>query len=207
MAGTVEILDATLTPTKQELARKWLGHFTELGSYRMADPGGEVGIETLIGEDEDGRLVQLPVTYRDAELDAVHTLDTIEHSVLGTRYVSNALGDPVAVSEIIRTILQADKGAQRSDGKPAALAIYGSGADEDVSVGEVTLEEVTRQRVVGEVEINFQPFPFVLRVPHLLVPVGHPSKGHQVSRLRLMGVTAEQPHRELLLAELSWRSE
>lgn len=201
MAGIAEILDATLVPTKGELAKKWLGHFTELGSYRFVDPDGEVGIEVLVGEDLDGRLVQLPVTYRSHQLDPVHTLDTMEHSELGKRYVSNALGDPVAVREFIRTIIEADTGAQRSDGKPAALEVKGSGASEEVTVGEVTLQEVTRQRVVGEVELDFQPYRFVLRVPHLLVPVANPGTGHQVSRLRITGVRNE---RELLIAELSW---
>lgn len=201
MAGIAEIQQATITPTKSELANKWLGHYRELGSYRFVDPQDEVGIEVLVGYDLDDRLVQLPVTYRSEELDPTHTLATMEHSVLGTRYVSNALGDPVAVQEFIRTIIEADTGAQRSDGKPAALEVKGSGASEEVAVGEVTLHEVTRQRAVGEVELDFQPHRFVLRVPHLLVPLGNPGTGHQVSRLR---ITGRKDERELLVAELSW---
>jgi hypothetical protein len=201
MAGIAEIQQATITPTKSELANKWLGSYRELGSYRFVDPQNEVGIEVLVGYDLDDRLVQLPVSYRSEELDPAHTLATMEHSVLGTRYVSNALGDPVAVREFIRTIVEADTGAQRSDGKPAALEVQGSGISDEVTLGEVVLQEVTRQRAVGEVEIDFQPHRFVLRVPHLLVPVGNPGTGHQVSRLR---ITGKKDERELLVAELSW---
>ncbi|HKM24427.1 MAG TPA: hypothetical protein VJY40_02155, partial [Corynebacterium sp.] len=121
MSGEALIYDAELDPTKEDIAARYAGIVTLLGSYRLVDPDGEVGIEVLIGSDLDGRGVQLPLTYRSSELDDSHTLIEVDHSVLGRRYVSNALGDPVAVTQIIRTILEGDDGATRSDGVPAAL--------------------------------------------------------------------------------------
>lgn len=133
MSGISIIENAVLKPTKREVAEQWLGYFEHIGSYRFVDPDGQVGIESLIGFDLDRRLVQMPVTYRSAEFDAEHTLTTMDHSVLGTRYVSNAMGDPVAVREYIRVILEADNGAQRSDGKVSVLDVRGSGNREENS--------------------------------------------------------------------------
>ncbi len=96
---------ATLTPTKLELAAAWLdrqglgGGDVELaGSYRFDDPAGEVGIEALLVR----RAVQvfhLPFTYRAAPLAEAeaHLITTLEHSVLGRRWVYDAAGDPVAL--------------------------------------------------------------------------------------------------------------
>jgi hypothetical protein len=39
---------------------------TRLGSYRSDDPDGEVGIETHLLGPADGRVLQVPLTYRGA---------------------------------------------------------------------------------------------------------------------------------------------
>lgn len=174
MAGVAEIFDAVLKPTKQELGTQWLGYFDPLGSYRFVDPNGEVGIESLIGRDPDDRLVQLPLTYRAEEFNPEITLSTMEHSVLGKRWVSNALGDPVAVKEYLRTILEADTGASFSDGTRPALDVVGTGSEEVPELGEVKVWESTRQRCRGEVECNGRKRSFILYVPALLVPVATP---------------------------------
>lgn len=113
MSGVAEILDAEITPSKAEAARNWWPGFEELGAFRLVDPEGEVGIEFLIGRDGIDRLIQLPVTYRSEPL-ADGQVATIEHSVLGTRYVAKALSDPVAVGEVVRVILAGDTEAERS---------------------------------------------------------------------------------------------
>ncbi|AHI21529.1 CG0192 family protein [Corynebacterium vitaeruminis] len=202
-----KIEQATLTPTKQEVANKWLGGFRHIGSYRLVDPEGEVGIEALIGFDADDRLIQIPFSYRSKELDPHHTLGTIEHSVLGTRYVSNALGDPVAVAEFIRTIVDGGQGATFSNGTQPALEIQGSGqreGDPALEIGEVTLREVTRQRAVGWAKVNGKNRGFILRMPQILVPEWHLSRGHSVSPLRITGHTPDDPAHPLVVAELGW---
>lgn len=97
---------ATLNPTKEELIATWAptrpwgppaGDALELiGSYRFDDPEGRVGMETHIATAGDV-LFQVPLTYRDEPLaggeDALIT--TMEHSVLGTRWVYDGLRDPV----------------------------------------------------------------------------------------------------------------
>jgi maltokinase-like protein len=97
---------ATLTPTKLELAAAWLdrqglggsGQVELAGSYRFDDPAGEVGIEALLVR-RGGEVFHLPVTYRGAPLGGAedYLVTTMEHSVLGHRWVYDAAGDPVAL--------------------------------------------------------------------------------------------------------------
>lgn len=70
-----------------------------LGAYRYDDPGGEVGIEGFLVR-RSGLVFHLPVTYRGAPLDGAesHLITTMEHSVLGRRWVYEAAGDPVALA-------------------------------------------------------------------------------------------------------------
>lgn len=97
---------ATITPTKAELIAEWSptqawGPSADvaqdvIGSFRFDDPDGRVGIETHLVRAADA-LYQVPLTYRDepaAEL-ADALISTMEHSVLGTRWVYDGLRDPV----------------------------------------------------------------------------------------------------------------
>ena len=68
MSGEALIYDAELNPTKDDIAARYAGIVTLLGSYRLVDPEEEVGIEILIGTDLDGRGVQLPLTYRSGDV-------------------------------------------------------------------------------------------------------------------------------------------
>ena len=98
---------ATITPTKLELA-DGLARPARAGrrggrgdarcSYRFDDPDGKVGIEALLVR-RGGEVFHLPVTYRGAPLDGAeaHLITTMEHSVLGRRWVYDAAGDPVAL--------------------------------------------------------------------------------------------------------------
>jgi Maltokinase N-terminal cap domain len=135
---------ATLTPSKLELLAAWLpsrswfhdgGELTRLGSYRFDDPADEVGIEVMIVQ--SGELVfQIPLTYRGAPLVGaeMHLLGTMQHSVLGPRWIYDGCGDPVAVRALITAMVT---GASQSDVEvesegqmvtmPPSVVVRGSG--------------------------------------------------------------------------------
>ena len=78
MSGVAKMYDTTIIPSKEEVARNWAGSVELTGSYRLVDTvGEEVGIEVLIATDLDGRLVQIPFTYRPSEINPEQTLATI----------------------------------------------------------------------------------------------------------------------------------
>lgn len=205
MSGIAQIYDAELDPTKEHVAQRFGGFVTLLGSYRLVDPAGEVGIEVLVGTDFDGRVVQLPLTYRGAEADPRHTLTELEHSVLGRRWVSNALGDPVAVAQFIRTILTGDDGAEFSDGTPPVLDILGSGDSADVEIADVELTEVTRQRAIGTVRVDDRLRGFKLLMQRVPGTMERINRGHNTTRLHLAGWLPARRDARRVLAELHWR--
>lgn len=137
MAGTAIIHQATLTPSKAELLASWLptqewftgNEVADLLAYRFVDPEGEVGIETFLVVDETGQRWQVPVTYRGAELPeaANGLINTMEHSVLGTRWVYDALFDPTYRAELVRTVLDGDHEAALSTGRQPTVQAHGTG--------------------------------------------------------------------------------
>ncbi|MBG7698008.1 1,4-alpha-glucan branching protein [Streptomyces sp. MC1] len=110
----------TIKPTKVELLTEWLPTrpwyrggaapvLERSGGFRLDDPEGEVGIEFLVVTDTatPGRTAYLvPFTYRGAPLEgAEHALvGTMEHGVLGTRWVYDGCHDPVLVTELLSLI-------------------------------------------------------------------------------------------------------
>ena len=109
---------ATITSGKLDALTAWLpgrswldgadvSTLTQVGSYRFDDPAGAVGIETLLVRTADGRLLQLPLSYRSAPLtgaeDALVT--TMEHSVLGSRWAYDGCADPVSMHALATAIL------------------------------------------------------------------------------------------------------
>lgn len=140
---------AEIRPSKLELVRDWApgqpwfdrgAHtgFAALAAYRFDDPEGEVGIETLLLRMTDGDVVQIPLTYRGAPLVGAEPwlITTMQHSVLGDRWVYDGTGDPAylaAVATAARTggvqaelIVEIDGEAVRRE--PTAL-VAGSGTD------------------------------------------------------------------------------
>lgn len=118
--------EATISPRKDELVGPWLPtrpwwdgetERTPVGSFRLDDPAGEVGMECFLFGSASGSTLFVPVTYRDAPLPGseVGLLGTMEHSVLGTRYVYDACADPVFVATVLNTI--------RSGGRHADLLL------------------------------------------------------------------------------------
>lgn len=114
--------DATLTPTKLELLSEWIGgqrwysskgrapRLRRLWSWRLDDPAGEVGIETLLVVDTSGDLpvvYQVPLTYRGAPLPGAEEalVGTTEHSVLGRRWVYDGPRDPVYAAQLAQLVM------------------------------------------------------------------------------------------------------
>ena len=138
---------ATLTPTKQELLEEWMPYqpwsikgveLTMLGSYRLDDPEGEVGLQGMLFRTADGSRVQhVPLTYRGAPLEGAdeHLVGTTEHSVLGKRWVYDGFFDPIFVNVLAATAVGGQPGAEENfeiDGEKVvrepSVRVQGSGA-------------------------------------------------------------------------------
>ncbi|MGW7125139.1 maltokinase N-terminal cap-like domain-containing protein [Streptomyces sp. NPDC054901] len=108
----------TLTPTKVELLAAWLPsrpwyrattaapELAKAGGFRLDDPEGEVGIEFLVvtdGSDGSAPAYLTPLTYRGAPLDGAEAalLGTMEHGVLGKRWVYDGAHDPALVGQLL----------------------------------------------------------------------------------------------------------
>jgi hypothetical protein len=151
------IHQATLTPTKLELLEAWLpgrswypgGDATGLkrvGAARFDDPAGAVGVEIFLVKTPDGPLTQVPMTYRAAPLDGAGEwlIGTTEHSALGTRWVYDAVADPVFVAEAVRAIRtgghEAAEYLETPDGPVAReplMSLRGSGTQATGSPAEI----------------------------------------------------------------------
>lgn len=151
---------ATITPTKLEMLTAWLPTqswfgdgdpvLEQLGAYRFDDPEGEVGIETFLLRDTSGRTLQVPVTYRAAPLEGADDwlICTMQHSVLGQRWVYNAEGDPVYTAALTRAILTGGTHAElerevdgRRERVEPTAAVRGSGSP-DAEVGPVEIDVI-----------------------------------------------------------------
>jgi hypothetical protein len=108
---------AELRPTKLELLEEWLpgkpwfadlvaAPLRKVGSYRFDDPAGEVGVETMIVS-AGNTTVQVPLTYRARPLAGAEPwlVGTMQHSVLGPRWVYDACADPVYVTALAASIM------------------------------------------------------------------------------------------------------
>ncbi|RYJ01781.1 MAG: hypothetical protein EON52_20830 [Actinomycetales bacterium] len=152
--------DATLVPSKRELIAAWLPgqpwaeglpELRPFGSYRIDDPDGEVGVEGILLRSADGStVVHVPLTYRAAPLEGAeaHLVGTTEHSVLGTRWVYDATGDPLFAAVVADTIATAATGAEEyfeQDGEKVTREPTVQVAGSSGGPGEVVVV-----RVVGE---------------------------------------------------------
>jgi hypothetical protein len=145
---------ADIVPSKKQLVRSWLPSrpwadgvtkVKVVAGYRFDDPAGEVGIETIVWRTPDDVLLQVPFTYRAAPLAGAeeHLIGTMEHTVLGQRWVYDGCGDPVWAAALVSTVLTGGTQAQvvyERDGElvqaPARLPVRGSGSP-DATVPEV----------------------------------------------------------------------
>ena len=138
---------AELTPSKTELLDGWAplqpwfvgdpGRALEsVAAFRFDDPDGEVGVETLLVRAGGGPTLQVPLTYRAVPLDGGESgfIGTMEHSVLGKRWVYDGAQDPVyvlttaaaALSGGHQAALYIDIDGERVERQPSAR-VMGSG--------------------------------------------------------------------------------
>jgi hypothetical protein len=128
------IYAAELRPSKLELVQAWAptqpwfrgsadAELEIVDAYRLDDPAGEVGIETLLISVGDGSVVQIPLTYRGATLEGgeAHLITTMEHSILGDRWVYDGAGDPVYLATTATAV--------STGGTQAELLVSADGSD------------------------------------------------------------------------------
>ncbi|QWS33334.1 CG0192-related protein [Curtobacterium aetherium] len=143
------IHEATLRPGKLEALGAWLpdqpwsgvaagSAVEQVARFRFDDPAGEVGVETYLVRVGDGPVLHVPLTYRGAPLAGAEAflVTEMEHSVLGHRWVYDAVGDPVYADVLRRAIAtgghEAELERASGDGTFAKEgAAAGSGTDAD----------------------------------------------------------------------------
>lgn len=124
---------AQLSPSKSEIlvawvpTQPWAGNpagLERIGTYRFDDPDGEVGIETHLLATTDGRTLQVPLTYRGAPLAGAEDslVATMDHSVLGPRWVYDACADPVYIGALVTTIATGGGAAELVDADTGAVS-------------------------------------------------------------------------------------
>ncbi|MFT4468569.1 CG0192-related protein [Arthrobacter sulfonylureivorans] len=168
------IYDAVLEPSKQDLLKTWLpeqpwfqelgtdaAELEHLGAFRFDDPAGEVGMETHLLS-AAGRVVHVPLTYRGAPLPGAEEFlaGTMEHSVLGDRWIYDACADPVYATALATVMVQGGAGAEQFldvDGKleplTGAIPVRGSGGTGG-SVPEITTAVPTTSGIVTTIDAS-----------------------------------------------------
>ncbi|MGG7103720.1 CG0192-related protein [Rhodococcus sp. 24CO] len=154
------IHSAQLNPSKIDLLRAWVPGQPWVGSTdpsslehidacRFDDPDGEVGIETHLLRTSGGAVLQVPLTYRGAPLAGAEAflISTMDHSVLGERWVYDACCDPVYVRALATTIVTAGteaalEFANPGDAREVTAHVLGSGSGEVPSIGAVNCSTV-----------------------------------------------------------------
>ncbi|WP_456694967.1 CG0192-related protein [Aeromicrobium sp. P5_D10] len=160
---------AEIRPSKIELIRAWaptqpwfVGDdvgLESIGAYRFDDPDGQVGIETILVRSPGGPTLQVPLTYRGEPLAGADEwlITTMEHTVLGPRWIYDACGDPVYAAALAATILgggseallERDTDGVREPVEPS-VRVVGSGSETDVgSVGLVDVRDVDAATLVA----------------------------------------------------------
>jgi hypothetical protein len=173
--GMALLHDATITPSKLDILQAWVptrlwaaGAFglDRVGTFRLDDPHGEVGIETFLLRTGD-RLLQVPLPPRGHPPPGAdhHLIATCEHSVLGTRWVYDGCGDAVWAGTLAAAILTGGSPAPvffEEDGErvdvPPRLRVKGSGSGTDApvvtSVDSVTDHDTLTVTRAGDLELT-----------------------------------------------------
>lgn len=156
-----QIYDAELTPTKNQVLATVLGtdeaDIEKLASYRFDDPAGQIGMEVHIVRTPDNSVLQVPLVYRpepleDAEEDELIT--TMEHSVLGTRYVYLGMSDPVFAEALDVTISEERSGAEQFLVDGDTQTPITEGLADVIGTGEIELEEEEDdENLIGVLEL------------------------------------------------------
>jgi hypothetical protein len=207
------LYSAEITPTKIEMLTEWaptqpwfVGDadqpVTNVAAYRFDDPEGAVGIETILVTAGTGPVLQVPVTYRDAPLAGAEAflITTMQHSVLGDRWVYDATGDPAYVAAVATAALNGGRQAElrvETDGQTtvreptAVVAGSGTPGSSDVTppaVAEISVQEEAAVTIVtaGSLRILVAR---VLGDDEVLAALAADSASHEV----LAGTWSGQP--------------
>lgn len=196
---------ADIRPTKLEVIASWLptqpwfrdrrvDGLLSLGAYRFDDPAGEVGVETLlIGVGDEA--VQVPMSYRGSPLAGADRwlMGTMEHSVLGPRWVYDACADPVYASALARVVLaggeQAEEWVEGEAGpvrRTPSVVVTGGGSP-DAQVAAVDDVDELIVSTVGTVS-TITAASWELTVARLVDTSG----GHPVADAELVGSWSAQ---------------
>lgn len=156
-----QIYNAELSPSKNQVIATVLGtdeaDIEKLASYRFDDPAGQIGMEVHIVRTPDGSVLQVPLVYRpepleDAEEDELIT--TMEHSVLGTRYVYLGMSDPVFAEALDVTISEERGGAEQFLVDGDTQTPITEGLATVIGTGEIELEEEEDdENLIGVLEL------------------------------------------------------
>lgn len=169
------VYDAQLNPSKRQVLDDWLPRQSwfpaddtddveVVAAFRFDDPDGQVGLQTHIVRLPDGRVFQVPMSYRPAPLptDQDALMSEMEHSVLGRRYIYDATLDPVYVAELTRVIRDGDTGvveylhqaSGEESGEPTALpsSMTVRGVVSGAAIEAAERPEVLRQLAPAEGE-------------------------------------------------------
>jgi hypothetical protein len=207
------IYDAVLNPSKQDLLKSWLpkqSWFQELeadaaqlehiGAFRFDDPAGEVGMETHLLRTAGEAVVHVPLTYRGAPLPGAEGFlaGTMEHSVLGDRWIYDACADPVFATALATVIVQGGSGAEQFldvDGKleplTGAIPVRGSGGPGGI-VPQVTTAVPTTSGSVTTIDAS----PLALTVYRTPNPAEQPGTA--------LKLTCSLPGRPPLILASAW---
>lgn len=164
------IYDATIEPSKLDMLAAWLpsqewfipvpdAELERVASFRFDDPAGQVGMETLLIR-HGAWMYQVPLVYRNAPVPelAAFLLTSTEHSVLGTRWVYDATGDPLYVAAIAGAVLAAEPQANQVEHRgeeriplPATITLTSTGTP---GTPVPAVESVTAHTVGGVTTIR-----------------------------------------------------
>jgi hypothetical protein len=172
----------TLKPTKLELLTEWLPSrpwyqggagqpsLTKAGGFRLDDPAWEVGIEFMVAAD-GSTAYHVPLTYRGSPLAEIGDalIGTLEHGVLGRRWVYDGTRDPVLVRQLVALIQgKAEPQAQSQSDTEDPTVLSWPAANGALSVAAFTVSDdaegtsVIASAAVGEL---------ALRIHRVLRPV------------------------------------
>lgn len=199
----------TMDPTKLELIAGWLpaqpwfagdvSALASLGGYRFDDPAGEVGLEGILVTAGDETVYHVPLSYRGAPLPGgdSYLLGTSAHGVLGTRWISDAAGDPVYRAVMARVMATGGSGAEEyvvnEAGNPvlrqSLVPVRGTGSASNSvpDLGAATVETLgSRTHIECELAVLE------------LVRVVEPSLQAGADQYALLGTWAGQPEAAIL---------
>jgi maltokinase-like protein len=172
----------TLKPTKLELLTDWLPSrawyrasagqpsLTKAGGFRLDDPAWEVGIEFMVAA-EGSTAYHVPLTYRGSPLEEIGDalIGTLEHGVLGRRWVYDGTRDPVLVRQIVALIQgKAEPQAQSQSDTPDPTVLSWPAANETLDVTGFTASDDAEGTII---DVSTAAGALALRIHRVLRPV------------------------------------